>query len=173
MILIRRRYAILAAFTLLLVAVDQLTKAYIAQTMRLHESIPVIPGFFNLTHIRNPGAAFGLLASSSSGFRTVFFLLTSLFAIGLLLTIFFRLQPTDWWGQLTVAGILGGAIGNLIDRIRYGEVIDFLDFYINGYHWPAFNVADMAISLGVCSLFILFACDKRKSHMTMQDHRSS
>ncbi|RMH37394.1 MAG: signal peptidase II [Nitrospirae bacterium] len=172
MTFIPRRYAMLAAYTVFLVMVDQLTKASIARTMRLHESIPVIPGFFNLTYIRNPGAAFGLLASSSSGFRMVFFLLTSLFAIGLLMTIFFRLRPTDWWGQITVATILGGAIGNLIDRIRYGEVIDFLDFYIDGYHWPAFNIADTAISLGVCSLFILFACDKRKSHCAIPEHRS-
>lgn len=172
MISISRRYALLVVYGLCLVALDQVTKAYIAATMHLHESIPIIPGFFHLTYIRNPGAAFGLLASSSSGFRMVFFLLTSIFAIGLLMTIFFRLKPMDWWGQFTVATILGGAIGNLIDRIRYGEVIDFLDFYINGYHWPAFNIADTAISLGVCSLFILFACDKQKSHPTVQEKQS-
>ena len=158
-----RRFSLLAIVSLIIVALDQATKAYIDQSMYLHQSIPIIPGYFNLTYIRNPGAAFGILASSSSGFRMVFFLVTSLFALGLLATIFLRLQPNDWWGQLTVASIFGGAIGNLIDRIQFGEVIDFLDFYINGYHWPAFNVADTAISLGVCSLFILFAFEKRRA----------
>ena len=158
-----RRFSLLAIVSLIIVALDQVTKAYIAEHMHLHQSITVIPDFFSLTYIRNPGAAFGILASSSSGFRMVFFLITSIFALGLLATIFWRLQPNDWWGQLTVASIFGGAIGNLIDRLQFGEVIDFLDFYINGYHWPAFNVADTAISVGVCSLFILFAFEKRRS----------
>ena len=170
MIGVQRRFTILAVVSITIVVFDQLTKTYIANTMRLHESIPIIPGYFSLTYIRNPGAAFGILATSSSGFRLVFFVITSLFAIGLLVTIFLRLQSGDWWGQLTVSSIFGGAIGNLIDRLQFGEVIDFLDFYINGYHWPAFNVADTAISLGVCSLFILFAFDKRKPSLAPQEH---
>ena len=167
-----RRYLILSFVTLAIVVLDQVTKAYIDQTMRLHETIPIIPGYFSLTYIRNPGAAFGIFSSSSSGFRVTFFVLTSIFAMGLLITIFVRLDPSDWWGQLTVASIFGGAIGNLIDRIQFGEVIDFLDFYVNGYHWPAFNVADTAISLGVCSLFIIFALDKRKPSLAPQEHHS-
>ena len=139
-----RRFTILTVVTATIVALDQVTKSYIAHMMHLHQSIPIIPGHFNLTYIRNPGAAFGILASSSSGFRMIFFVITSLFALGLLATIFLRLQPDDWWGQLTISSIFGGAIGNLIDRLQFGEVIDFLDFYINGYHWPAFNVADTA-----------------------------
>lgn len=157
------RYSLLAVVSLTIVALDQGTKAYIMHTMRLHESIPIIPGYFNFTYIRNPGAAFGILASSSSAFRLVFFVLTSVFALGLLGTIFYRLHPQDWWGQLTVSSILGGAIGNLLDRLRYGEVIDFLDFYVEGYHWPAFNIADSAISVGVVSLLILFAMDKKST----------
>ena len=157
-----RRMTILTALSITVVALDQLTKSYIAQSMHLHQSIPIIPGFFNLTYIRNPGAAFGFLASSSSGFRMIFFVVTSIVALGLLATIFLRLQPEDWWGQLTVTSIFSGAIGNLIDRLQFGEVIDFLDFHINGYHWPAFNVADIAISLGVVSLFLLFAFEKRR-----------
>ena len=158
-----RRMIILSVVTITIVALDQLTKSYIAQSMHLHQSIPIIPGYFNLTYIRNPGAAFGILASSSSGFRMIFFVVTSLFALGLLATIFLRLHPEDWWGQLTVTSIFSGAIGNLIDRLQFGEVIDFLDFHVSGYHWPAFNVADMAISLGVISLFLLFAFEKRRS----------
>ena len=143
-----------------IILLDQVTKVYIMQTMRLHESIPVIEGFFSLTYIRNPGAAFGLLASASSGFRTIFFGLTSIFALVLLTTIFFRMRTEDRLGQISVSAILGGAIGNLFDRVRYGEVIDFLDFFVGGYHWPAFNVADAAISVGVFFLIFHFALEK-------------
>ena len=162
------RYAILALVSLGTVVLDQITKAHIMQTMRLHESIPVVANFFSLTYIRNPGAAFGILASSSNGFRLLFFGLTSLFALALLGTIFFRLREDDWIGQLSIAGILGGAIGNLLDRVRFGEVIDFLDFYIDTYHWPAFNVADAAISVGVCFLIVHFAIEKKDAPVTEQ-----
>ena len=151
----------LASLTGGVVAVDQVTKLHIMQTMRLHESIAIIPDFFSLTYIRNPGAAFGLLAGSSNTFRMVFFGLTSLFALGLLGTILVRMPARDLMGRLSVAGILGGAIGNLIDRMRYGEVIDFLDVYIEQYHWPAFNVADSAITVGVIFLIVHFAFEKK------------
>jgi signal peptidase II len=82
----------------------------------------------------------------------VFFGITSALALALLGTIYVRLSPADWLGQVSVAAIFGGAIGNLIDRVRFGEVIDFLDFSFLGYHWPAFNVADAAITVGVCFL---------------------
>ncbi len=152
---------LLASLTGVVVAVDQVTKLYIMQTMRLHESITVIPDFFSFTYIRNPGAAFGLLAGSSNTFRMVFFGLTSIFALGLLGTILLRMPAHDRMGRLSVAAILGGAIGNLIDRMRYGEVIDFLDVYIEQYHWPAFNVADSAITVGVILLIVHFAFEKK------------
>ena len=151
----------LASLTGVVVAADQVTKLYIMRSMRLHESIPIIPDFFNLTYIRNPGAAFGLLAGSSNTFRMVFFGLTSIFALGLLGTILVRMPARDLMGRFSVAGILGGAVGNLIDRMRYGEVIDFLDVYIDQYHWPAFNVADSAITVGVIFLIVHFAFEKK------------
>jgi signal peptidase II len=153
---------LLAFLTGTVVAVDQVTKLYIMQTMRLHESIAVIPDFFSLTYIRNPGAAFGLLAGSSNTFRMVFFGFTSIFALGLLGTILLRMPAQDRMGRLSVAAILGGAVGNLIDRLRYGEVIDFLDFYVESYHWPAFNVADSAITVGVTFLIIHFMFEKKE-----------
>lgn len=159
----------LALISLSTVVIDQVTKVQIMQTMRLHESIPVISEFFSLTYIRNPGAAFGILASSGQSFRLIFFGLTSVFALGLLGMIFFRLRQDDWIGQLSIAGILGGAIGNLLDRVRFGEVIDFLDFYFNGYHWPAFNVADAAISVGVFFLILHFALEKKEEEHGLQD----
>lgn len=166
------RYVILGLVSLVTILFDQVTKIQVMQAMRLHESIPIIPNFFSLTYIRNPGAAFGLLASSSNGFRLIFFAVTSLFALALLGMIFFRLPQDDWVGQLSIAGILGGAIGNLLDRIRYGEVIDFLDFYIDRYHWPAFNVADAAITVGVFFLILHFALEKKQSEAVLQQDRS-
>ena len=158
------RYLLLGLLSLAIVVVDQATKVYVMETMRLHESIPVITNLFSITYIRNPGAAFGFLSSSSSSFRFVFFGLTSIFAVGLLGMILVRMPKDDWMGRLSVAGILGGAIANLLDRLRYGEVIDLLDFYINGYHWPAFNVADSAITVGVVFLILHFALEKESEH---------
>lgn len=157
------RYLLLTAITVTVIVLDQATKYWITESMRLHESIPVVPNLFSFTYIRNPGAAFGLLAGSSNAFRTVFFGVTSLFALALLGTILVRLPDRDWIGQVSIAGILGGAIGNLIDRLRFGEVIDFLDVYVESYHWPAFNVADSAISVGVVFLIIHFALERKET----------
>jgi signal peptidase II len=156
------RYVLLGLISLGIVVIDQITKVYIMQTMRLHESIPVIPNLFSVTYIRNPGAAFGFLSTSSGSFRFIFFGLTSIFALGLLGTILARMPKDDWMGQVSVVAILGGAVGNLLDRLRYGEVIDFLDFYIEPYHWPAFNVADSAITVGVLFLILHFTFEKQK-----------
>src|SRR2546426_2288462 len=98
------------------IALDQLTKWLVTSAMRLHESIPVIPGLFSITYIRNSGAAFGILAGSHAGFRLLFFGLTSVLALALLGTIYVRLSPADWAGQVSVSAIFGGAVGNLIDR---------------------------------------------------------
>jgi signal peptidase II len=167
------RNLLLASVTGGVVVFDQLTKLHIMQTMRLHESIPIVPNLFSLTYIRNPGAAFGLLANSSNAFRMVFFGLTSVFALVLLGTILVRMPERDWLGRLSVAGILGGAIGNLIDRLKYGEVIDFIDVYVDNYHWPAFNVADSAITVGVIFLIIHFAFEKKDQPPAAPEHTSS
>lgn len=128
---------------------DQLTKFIVDRTMPLHHSVPVIDNWFSLTYIRNTGAAFGFLAGSAAAFRLPFLIVFSLVAIGFVVAMLRRL-PDQETGLITaLAFILGGAIGNLIDRFAYGEVIDFLDFYWSGYHWPAFNVADSFITIGV------------------------
>jgi signal peptidase II len=132
-----------------IVITDQLTKVIVDQTMPLHHSIPVIDGFFNLTYIRNTGAAFGIFAGSAAAFRLPFLVLFSVLAIGFILMMLRRLPDTETGLITALAFILGGAIGNLIDRVAYGEVIDFLDFYWSGYHWPAFNLADSFITVGV------------------------
>lgn len=141
-----KRILVLLAVILIL---DQLTKFIVDRTMPLHHSIPVIENLFSLTYIRNTGAAFGFMAGSAAAFRLPFLIVFSLVAIGFVIAMLRRL-PDGETGLITaLAFILGGAIGNLIDRFVYGEVIDFLDFYWSGYHWPAFNVADSFITMGV------------------------
>jgi signal peptidase II len=132
-----------------IIILDQLTKFIVDRTIPLHQSIPVIDDVFSLTYIRNTGAAFGILAGSAAQFRLPFLVIFSLVAIGFIVVMVRRL-PDEEKGLITaLAFILGGAIGNLIDRIVYGEVIDFLDFYWSKYHWPAFNLADSFITIGV------------------------
>lgn len=140
--------------TLSVVALDQLTKWWVIHRLNVYETVRVIPGFFDLVHIRNRGMAFGLLNGPHMDIRFWFLFTASLLAVIILLVWFFRLKRRDTTTTLGLALILGGAIGNLIDRIRYREVVDFLDFYIRTYHWPAFNVADAAITVGTFLLVI-------------------
>ena len=135
--------------------IDQITKIEIVDRFAYGERLVVIPGFFNLTHVRNPGGAFSFLATMSEGLRQVFFLGTGALAIVLLLVFLARLEPKEWLASIAIGGVLGGAIGNLTDRIYYGEVIDFLDFrLIGGYVWPTFNMADCWIVMGVGVLMV-------------------
>jgi len=131
---------------------DQITKSLIVQTVELHQRIPVLPSFFDLTHLRNTGAAFSILAQSPPAFRQPFFFIATGVAIIALVFFLLRVKGESVLLVVATASILGGAIGNLIDRIRYGEVVDFLLFYWGDYYWPAFNVADTCITLGVIGL---------------------
>jgi signal peptidase II len=137
----------------LVVVLDQMTKALVLANMPIYHSIAVIPGFFNLTHIRNPGGAFGFMAAGSQGLRNLLFRWRVGLAMGLIV-FFYRSTPkTHPVLASALAMIFGGAVGNLIDRLRFGEVVDFLDLYLGAYHWPAFNVADSAITVGI-TIFI-------------------
>lgn len=132
-----------------IVVADQITKALVLWMIPLHRTIAVIPGFFNLTHIHNPGGAFGFLAGQSPALRQGIFLFASSLAVGLVF-YFYRTTPRRFVALGTAfCLIFGGAVGNLIDRLRFGKVVDFLDFYVGAYHWPAFNVADSAITVGI------------------------
>lgn len=140
------RFAAIAAFVIFL---DQISKLVVLNTIPLYDSIPVIPGFFHLTHIQNPGGAFGFLAGQSALVRNIVFLFASVVALCLIF-IFYRNTPnTHRWLGTGFALIFGGAVGNLIDRVRLGRVVDFLDVFIAEYHWPAFNVADSAVTIGI------------------------
>jgi len=132
-----------------IVVLDQLTKLIVHRTMALHQSIPVIEGLLNLTYIRNTGAAFGIFAGSAEIFRRPFLILVSVLASVFIVTLLRRLADSERGLVIALTFVLGGAIGNLIDRVFYGEVIDFLDVYWRDYHWPAFNIADSFITIGV------------------------
>ena len=138
-------------FTLLgfIILLDQLSKLIVDRTMPLNYSIPVIENLFSLTYIRNTGAAFGILAGSDAAYRLPFLIFFSLLAIGFIGMMLRRLPESEKGLITALTFIMGGAIGNLIDRVVYGEVIDFLDFYWSQFHWPAFNFADSFITLGV------------------------
>ncbi len=133
----------------LILILDQGTKLLVDWSLPLHHSIPVIDNLFNLTHIRNTGAAFGILAGERGWFRTSFLILFSLLAMGFIVILLRRLPAGEKTLTIALSFILGGAMGNLIDRLIYGEVIDFLDVYWTRYHWPAFNAADSFITVGV------------------------
>jgi len=139
-----------------IVVFDQVTKIVVDRTMPLHHSIPIIDGFFNLTYVRNTGAAFGIFAGAHEIFRLPFLIGVSILAIGFIIVMLKRLRNDAIGLNTALAFILGGAIGNLIDRVIYGEVIDFLDVYWSSYHWPAFNLADSCITIGASiTLFYL------------------
>jgi len=134
---------------------DQITKHTIASRFPLHDSQPLISGFFNLVHVRNRGMAFGIMNRPGADWGFYILLGATLGAVALLLFWFYRLKSEDRGMVLPLSLILGGATGNLLDRVRMGEVIDFLDFHIGPYHWPAFNVADSAITVGTLWLAVI------------------
>lgn len=150
----RQSPAALAAIFVAVVVLDQLSKWWVMASFALFESRPVVEGFFRLTYVLNTGAAFGLLAGPRVWWRQAFFVLVALVALAVLVSAYRHYRHRGGLYVVAVGLIGGGAVGNLIDRLRFGAVVDFLDFYIQTHHWPAFNVADSAITVGV-GLFLL------------------
>ena len=146
---LRLSYLALASGVALL---DQITKAVIAARIPLHTSVNVIPGFFDLTHLRNPGAAFSLFADGAGPGPSLLLTGTTVVVLCGVLVYAFRTSARDLVLQTALALISGGAVGNLVDRLRVGSVTDFLRFYIGTHEWPSFNVADSAITVGVALL---------------------
>lgn len=132
-----------------IILLDQASKIAVDRVIPLNHSIPVIENLFNLTYIRNTGAAFGIFAGENLPLRRTLLIGFSVVAIGFVVVLLKRLPGMEKGLIVALTFILAGAIGNLIDRLVYGEVIDFLDFYWSKYHWPAFNFADSFITLGV------------------------
>jgi len=151
-------YVIALTITLL----DQISKFYVQGSLRLGQVVPVIPSFFNLTYVLNPGAAFGFLSGAPAALRHPLFTAISIFAV--LFIIYYRARHRQMrlLPSVGLACILGGAVGNLIDRLRLGMVVDFLDFYYGAYHWPAFNVADSAITVGVGLMIFEILTEREK-----------
>ncbi len=154
------KYKKLILVTGLVVGLDQITKVLIANFMKLYQTVSIIPGFFNITYIHNPGGAFGFMAGQSPTVRAVLFIAVSLLAVGFILYFYHNTPDSHPILAIGFALIFSGAIGNLIDRIRMGTVIDFLDVYIRHLHWPAFNVADSAISIGM-TIFVFHLLFKK------------
>ena len=143
------KWKIVLGWVVIIVVLDRITKIIVDRSMPLHHSVPIIDGLFNLTYVRNTGAAFGIFAGSHEAFRLPFLILVSILALGFVVVMLKRLRDEETGLITALAFIVGGALGNLVDRVLYGEVIDFLDFYWSHYHWPAFNLADSCITVGV------------------------
>ncbi len=152
-----------------MVALDRLTKWIIATRISLHDGITVIPNFFRVVHVENPGAAFGLFAESSSEWRLALLIVFSLLALVVVGYMLWKNSHAVTLTGTALALILGGALGNLWDRALVGHVTDFLEFHIGSYYWPSFNVADSAIVVGAVLLVsdILFskAPEQQKGHV--------
>ncbi len=153
--LVKTKFAILATLTPLMILLDQWTKLLVIEHFALGESRVVLGGFFNLTYVRNTGAAFGIMAQANPAFRIPFFIIVPLIALGAIGFIFRKISNQDRKMAVALALVISGAVGNLIDRVRLGYVVDFLDFHYKWtYHFPAFNVADACISVGIGLLMV-------------------
>jgi len=157
--MVRKKYLIGAISFIGVLVLDIITKDYILTHYPLFSSKPVISGLLNIVHVQNKGVAFGILGGSAPFWRDILLLLFPILAlVGMLIFVFFY-SPDKSGILLALGGIMGGATGNLIDRIRFKAVIDFIDVYWQSYHWPAFNVADSAITVGVLTLAFFFLKD--------------
>jgi len=166
---LKNKYLLLFVVSNILIILDQLTKYLVSSHIPKNMSLRVIDGFFNLTHIRNSGIAFGLFSESEMEIKITLFVVFSVIAILAILLFFWETPMEKRMVLIALILIFSGAIGNLIDRILYGEVIDFLDFHVGRYHWPAFNIADSCITIGVTLMFI----DIIKTGSTQESRPSS
>jgi len=143
-----KTYLVLLSTALPVIVFDQITKVWAANSLQYGEAKTVISGFFNIVHARNPGVAFSLLADFDGRLVRPILIIVTILAIGALLYAV-RIMSGKLPGLLGIGLVVGGAVGNLIDRARLGYVIDFLDIYLGRFHWPAFNVADIGITVGI------------------------
>ena len=155
-----KRWSLFSAIAVVGIIIDQITKVAIDRSMQLFDSIPIIEHFFNITYVRNKGAAFSFLSNAS--WRLPFFITISTFAALVILIAFRKLRDDQRLAHISLAMIFSGAVGNLIDRVRLGEVIDFLDVHWEQHHWPAFNVADSLICVGVFLLALDMILEEKR-----------
>ncbi|HWX56782.1 MAG TPA: signal peptidase II [Verrucomicrobiae bacterium] len=145
-----RKYHLIIAT--LVIGLDRFTKWLVAERISLHDSVDVIPGMFRLTHVQNPGAAFGLFSESPSEWKVAMLILFSVAALAVVSALLWKNGNAMNATAIALSLVFGGAMGNLWDRVVSGRVIDFLDFYVGSHHWPAFNLADSAIVIGAVLL---------------------
>ncbi len=151
----KKKYLILIVVAPGILLIDQLSKYFINSYFLLHQPVAILKNFFHINYIRNVGAAFGLFSDLSSQIRTPLFLGVSILAILMILIFFSKLEARQSFLSFSFSLIMGGALGNFLDRIRLGYVIDFLDLHwYDYYHWPTFNIADIAITVGVILLLL-------------------
>jgi len=146
---IPRKSLVFLITALAVTAIDQASKQVIVACVPKWKVIPVIQGFFNIVHAQNPGGAFGMLARQGPGLRSFVFIFITFIAMGIVFYLHIQNRKRFLFLNIGLGLILGGAAGNFIDRIRIGKVIDFLDFYLGAWHWPAFNFADSCITVGM------------------------
>ena len=144
----------IAGLSVTIIGLDQLTKALVTHTMALGQSEPIIPGLVHLTLVRNTGMAFGLLSGMDIPYKAWVVTVLSLGAMGAVMYYALRASSSERWTRLGLTFVLGGASGNILDRIRLGYVVDFIDVFYEGAHWPAFNIADTSICIGVGLLLL-------------------
>jgi len=162
----RSRLASVVTIAAVVVVVDQITKLIALSRLIVGVPVVLVDGFLALTLVMNPGLAFGLLAGIPASWRWVVGLL-SLVALVVLLRVALRILPSGGWREQSAIGLIfGGAVGNLIDRTRFGAVVDFVDVYVRDWHWPAFNVADSAITVGVLALALVVLLERSPSPAT-------
>jgi signal peptidase II len=140
--------------SVLLAVADQIAKRIVVSNFRLGEHLVIIPGFFNLNYLRNRGGAFSLLAGLPPVWGRVFFIVATAGALAFVFYLYRYHPPSNRWSRLSLFLIFGGGLGNLVDRVFYGEVIDYILLYYRDFYWPAFNLADSCISVGVVLLAV-------------------
>ena len=159
----RSRIARVVTLAAVVVVLDQITKLIVLDRLTPGVPVAVVQGFVALTLVMNPGLAFGLLSGIPAGWRWIVGLL-SLVSLVVLLRVALRILPSGGWREQSAIGLIfGGAVGNLIDRTRFGAVVDFVDVYYRDWHWPAFNVADSAITVGVAALALVVLVERSPS----------
>jgi len=151
---------------LVVLIADQVTKYLVTTSIPLHGGVEIIPGVANLVHARNPGAAWGLLAESTWSLRWLFLVVVSIAALLCIAWMMVTSKQIDAYLLVALSFFFGGAAGNLVDRVRFGEVIDFVDLYVGSVHWPAFNVADASLCVGTGLFFIHFLVRRSGSDAT-------
>ena len=148
------KHWVVVLITPLMVALDQATKIFIHSTFQLYQAIEIVPDYFNIIYVRNTGLAFSLFTDRLGHYSTWIFLGITLVALGIIIHLFFQTRENAMLLPTALSFVLAGAFGNLIDRLHWGYVVDFIQWHYGEHYWPTFNVADISIAIGIVFLVI-------------------